>query len=69
MCSTLFQFGDTDKGDEPSKQKLECLASFSLFGNVMSMKSVRLPGAQKDALLLAFSDAKVFFIHVHCSFH
>ena len=39
--------------------KLECLATYSLFGNIASMKSVRLPGAQRDALLLGFADAKV----------
>ena len=45
--------------EKDEKQKLECLASYSLFGNVMSMKSVTLPGAQRDALLLSFADAKV----------
>lgn len=53
---------DKDGNEEEIKQKLECLATFSLFGNVMSMKSVRLPGATKDALLLAFADAKVSII-------
>lgn len=40
-------------------KKLECLASFSLMGNVMSLKCVNLPGAHRDALFLSFSDAKV----------
>jgi len=53
------QGGNEEQDDVNSKQKLECLATFSLFGNVMSMKAVRLPGALKDALLLGFSDAKV----------
>lgn len=35
------------------------MASFSLFGNVMSMASVQLVGANRDALLLSFKDAKV----------
>ena len=35
------------------------MASFSLFGNVMSMESVQLVGANRDALLLSFKDAKV----------
>uniref|UniRef100_A0A8C3UBU7 Cleavage and polyadenylation specificity factor subunit 1 n=1 Tax=Catharus ustulatus TaxID=91951 RepID=A0A8C3UBU7_CATUS len=41
------------------KEKLELLASFSFFGNVMSMASVTLAGAKRDALLLSFKDAKL----------
>lgn len=41
------------------KEKLEQVASFSLFGNIMSMASVQLVGASRDALLLSFKDAKV----------
>uniref|UniRef100_A0A8C1RGG2 Cleavage and polyadenylation specificity factor subunit 1 n=1 Tax=Cyprinus carpio TaxID=7962 RepID=A0A8C1RGG2_CYPCA len=41
------------------KEKLEQVASFSLFGNVMSMASVQLAGANRDALLLSFKDAKL----------
>ncbi|XP_076157774.1 cleavage and polyadenylation specificity factor subunit 1 [Alosa pseudoharengus] len=41
------------------KEKLEQVASFSLFGNVMSMASVQLVGANRDALLLSFKDAKL----------
>lgn len=41
------------------KEKLEQVAAFSLFGNVMSMASVQLVGASRDALLLSFKDAKV----------
>lgn len=41
------------------KEKLEQVAAFSLFGNVMSMESVQLVGASRDALLLSFKDAKV----------
>ncbi|XP_052818827.1 cleavage and polyadenylation specificity factor subunit 1-like isoform X2 [Mya arenaria] len=59
----------TDKEDSGVKQKLECLASFSLFGNVMSMKSVRLPGATRDALLLAFSDAKLSVVEYDPGMH
>ncbi|XP_017276548.1 cleavage and polyadenylation specificity factor subunit 1 isoform X1 [Kryptolebias marmoratus] len=51
----------TDKSSEAKtrKEKLEQVASFSLFGNVMSMASVQLIGASKDALLLSFKDAKL----------
>ncbi|CAG5883736.1 unnamed protein product [Menidia menidia] len=54
----------TSKADKPSdaktrREKLEQVASFSLFGNVMSMASVQLVGANRDALLLSFKDAKL----------
>lgn len=54
----------TSKADKSSdsksrKEKLEQVASFSLFGNVMSMASVQLVGASRDALLLSFKDAKL----------
>ena len=38
------------------------MTPYSLFGNVMSMRSVTLPGAQRDALLLRFADAEVWFL-------
>uniref|UniRef100_A0A8D2QVJ2 Cleavage and polyadenylation specificity factor subunit 1 n=1 Tax=Zosterops lateralis melanops TaxID=1220523 RepID=A0A8D2QVJ2_ZOSLA len=41
------------------REKLELVASFSFFGNVMSMASVQLAGAKRDALLLSFKDAKL----------
>lgn len=44
------------------KQKMECLATFTLFGNIMSMKYVKLPGALRDSLLLSFSEAKVTIV-------
>ncbi|XP_042201581.1 cleavage and polyadenylation specificity factor subunit 1, partial [Callorhinchus milii] len=54
----------TVKGDKTSeakgrKEKLEQVASFSLFGNVMSVASVQLAGSKRDALLLSFKDAKL----------
>ncbi|XP_062865337.1 cleavage and polyadenylation specificity factor subunit 1 [Trichomycterus rosablanca] len=50
-----------DKGSDGKsrKEKLEQVASFSLFGNIMSMASVQLVGASRDALLLSFKDAKL----------
>ncbi|XP_069051049.1 cleavage and polyadenylation specificity factor subunit 1 isoform X1 [Lepisosteus oculatus] len=41
------------------KEKLEQVAAFSVFGNIMSMASVQLVGAKRDALLLSFKDAKL----------
>uniref|UniRef100_A0A8C7MQF8 Cleavage and polyadenylation specificity factor subunit 1 n=1 Tax=Oncorhynchus kisutch TaxID=8019 RepID=A0A8C7MQF8_ONCKI len=51
----------TDKSPDVKsrKEKLEQVACFSLFGNVMSMASVQLVGANRDALLLSFKDAKL----------
>lgn len=43
----------------PPKSKLECVAQFNVFGNVMSVESVNLANSPRDALLLAFSDAKL----------
>ncbi|KAI0216603.1 Cleavage and polyadenylation specificity factor subunit 1 [Lamellibrachia satsuma] len=51
------------------KQKLECLATFALFGNVMSMQSVRLAGSQRDALLLSFKDAKLSLVEYNARTH
>ena len=47
------------KAHREHREKLELAASFSFFGNVMSMASVQLAGAKRDALLLSFKDAKV----------
>ncbi|CAG9764667.1 unnamed protein product [Ceutorhynchus assimilis] len=43
----------------PPKSKLECLAQYQLFGNIMSMQSVTLANSARDSLLVAFSDAKL----------
>lgn len=57
ICSTCSLFPHADS--KSRKEKLEQVASFSLFGNIMSMASVQLVGANRDALLLSFKDAKV----------
>ncbi|XP_014260039.1 cleavage and polyadenylation specificity factor subunit 1 [Cimex lectularius] len=43
----------------PPKMRLECVASYTLFGNVMSMQCVSFIGSQRDSLLLSFKDAKL----------
>lgn len=55
----IFIYNDFNPIDYKMKQKMECLATFTLFGNIMSMKYVKLPGALRDSLLLSFSEAKV----------
>ncbi|KAI3358341.1 hypothetical protein L3Q82_014785, partial [Scortum barcoo] len=57
VVTHLHSFLPTDS--KSRKEKLEQVASFSLFGNVMSMASVQLVGASRDALLLSFKDAKL----------
>lgn len=57
VCLALGFLSSADS--KARKEKLEQVASFSLFGNVMSMASVQLVGANRDALLLSFKDAKV----------
>lgn len=52
-------FPPEGKAHREHREKLELVASFSFFGNVMSMASVQLAGAKRDALLLSFKDAKV----------
>ncbi|XP_063777126.1 cleavage and polyadenylation specificity factor subunit 1 isoform X2 [Pseudophryne corroboree] len=51
--------GDRSSDGRGHKDKLELMASFSFFGNVMSMASVQLAGAKRDALLLSFKEAKL----------
>uniref|UniRef100_A0A8U7NVI7 RSE1/DDB1/CPSF1 first beta-propeller domain-containing protein n=1 Tax=Corvus moneduloides TaxID=1196302 RepID=A0A8U7NVI7_CORMO len=50
---------DAEVKGKGQREKLELVASFSFFGNVMSMASVQLAGAKRDALLLSFKDAKL----------
>lgn len=47
---------------EAVKMKLECLASYNLFGTVMSLASASLPGSSRDILLLSFANAKLSLI-------
>ncbi|XP_018430492.1 PREDICTED: cleavage and polyadenylation specificity factor subunit 1, partial [Nanorana parkeri] len=51
------------------KEKLELMATFSFFGNVMSMASVQLAGAKRDALLLSFKEAKLSVVEYDPEIH
>ena len=46
-------------GADKPKMKLECMASFTLFGEVMGLQKVSLPGSVRDTLLLSFQEAKL----------
>lgn len=53
----------------PPKMKLECLAQYTLHGNVMSMQAVALVGSQRDSLLLSFRDAKLSVVEYDQDIH
>lgn len=44
--------------NNPPKMKLECLAQYTLFGNIMSIQSVSLANSSRDALILSFRESK-----------
>ncbi|XP_058877299.1 cleavage and polyadenylation specificity factor subunit 1 [Acipenser ruthenus] len=65
---------NASKGEKSSevkirKEKLEQVAAFSLFGNVMSMASVQLGASNRDALLLSFQDAKLSVVEYDSGTH
>ncbi|KAK3924905.1 Cleavage and polyadenylation specificity factor subunit 1 [Frankliniella fusca] len=53
----------------PPVMKLECLATYHLFGNVMSLQAVSLAGSGRDALLLSFRDAKLSLVEYDLDTH
>ncbi|XP_041375883.1 cleavage and polyadenylation specificity factor subunit 1-like isoform X2 [Gigantopelta aegis] len=65
------EIGSAVQDDKPTERKtrLECLGSFSLFGNIMSLQTVKLAGSQRDALLLSFADAKLSVLEYDVGTH
>ena len=49
--------------------RLECVASWTLMSPVQSMAKVRLAHSRRDALLLAFMDAKVSVVEYDADSH
>ncbi|XP_014670530.1 PREDICTED: cleavage and polyadenylation specificity factor subunit 1-like isoform X2 [Priapulus caudatus] len=47
---------------ESKRMKLECLATYQLFGVVQSIRSVNLSGSCRDSLMLSFKDAKLSIV-------
>ncbi|CAH0380574.1 unnamed protein product [Bemisia tabaci] len=47
---------------KPPKLKLECLAQYSLFGNIMSIQAVALNNSVRDSLIISFKDAKLSIV-------
>lgn len=39
--------------------RMECMASYEIFGNIMSLQSVSLNNSPRDALLISFQEAKL----------
>ena len=55
----LLHYFPLETGTSSNKQKLECVSSYHLFGNIVSVSSLRLPWNFRDVLILSFRDAKV----------
>ncbi|KAJ8681514.1 hypothetical protein QAD02_017306 [Eretmocerus hayati] len=53
----------------PPKMRLECLAQYTLHGNVMSMQAVQLIGSSRDSLLLSFKEAKLSVVEYDPEIH
>lgn len=49
--------------------RLECLAQYTLHGNVMSMQAVQLIGSPRDSLLLSFREAKLSVVEYDTEIH
>ena len=49
--------------------KLECLQTFTLFGKICDIKTVTLPGASRDSILVCFHDAKLSIIEYDPTTH
>eukprot|EP00092_Neocalanus_flemingeri_P020040 GFUD01021700.1.p1 GENE.GFUD01021700.1~~GFUD01021700.1.p1 ORF type:complete len:1406 (+),score=514.90 GFUD01021700.1:53-4270(+) len=57
------------KEEDQSRLKMECVASWELFGWIQSMASVRLTGGERDSLLLTFKDAKLSLVEYNPDNH
>lgn len=60
-----------ESNENPSapKMRLECLASFSLHGEIMGLEKVTLPGSARDTFLLSFTEAKVSVVEYDPATH
>jgi len=73
--STTSQNGVAGRGEKAGtaagmrRVRFECITSFQLFGNIVSMQAVRLSNSTHDALLLSFRDAKLSLVEYDPSTH
>lgn len=51
-----------ESSSSSSKLKLECFDTFYFYGTICCMKACRYGSMQKDALIIAFADAKVSIV-------
>lgn len=56
-------------GADRPKMKLECLATFKLFGEIMGLEKVTLPGSIRDTILVSFQEAKISVVEYDASTH
>uniref|UniRef100_A0A8C4Q1K6 Cleavage and polyadenylation specificity factor subunit 1 n=1 Tax=Eptatretus burgeri TaxID=7764 RepID=A0A8C4Q1K6_EPTBU len=70
LCdSEISSKGDKITDARQRRDKLELQASFSVFGNIASMESVRLVNNTRDSLLLSFMDAKLSVVEYDPATH
>ena len=49
--------------------KLECLAQYTLNGNIMSLQAVSLVGSPRDSLIVSFREAKLAILEYDLETH
>ena len=59
---------EKEERDE-GRLKMECLASWELFGWIQSIACARLTGSDRDTLLLTFKDAKMSLVEYNPDDH
>ena len=59
----------TDTRQNSRKTKLEFIESFYLYANIIDLKPCRYGSMKKDALILAFADAKVIIFRSKLYFY
>ena len=53
------QTGEVRVNGRPVKMRMECMASFTLDGEICDLEKVTLPNSSRDTFLMSFPDAKV----------
>lgn len=69
QIETKSEGGDDDEQSSTPRLKLECVATWRLFGWVQSIGCVRLTGGERDSLLLAFKNAKLSLVEYNPESH
>ena len=69
LVPDLENKNNVDQEQESNRLKMECLASWELFGWVQSITCARLTGSERDTLLLTFKDAKMSLVEYNPDTH